>query len=300
MNRKQSMKNINKIIFFIPILFLSCGNPNDSNKKTIVKNNNELSKSEQKEKERLERRKKIEEEEKVDSLRLDKVLNEALKVARQNFNNDKFKKQYEVFLDDSSTVKVQMNSDYYFTNKYSHLIIRRKQPNNVFIDIYSKINGKFQRVISHKQWEMTYINDKIKDINGDGQRDFIVNWYGSTGCCLKGFSNVYLLRSDQQSFSKDLEFINPTFSPQEKMIRGICYGHPGETEMYKYKWNGEKVDTLEYISYEKTEKGQKTGKIISSTSRPFKDGSKAVKVLNSIPIEYKKIEGIDWFTGKGY
>ena len=34
------------------------------------------------------------------------------------------------------------------------------------------------------------------------------------------------------TFSKNFEFINPTFSPKEKIIRGICYGHPGETEMY--------------------------------------------------------------------
>jgi len=80
---------------------------------------------------------------------------------------------------------------------------------------------------------MEYINDTIRDINGDGFNDFVVNWYGSNGCCLKAFSNVYLLRPDKKIFSNNLEFINPTFSPTEKIIRGVCYGYPGETEMYK-------------------------------------------------------------------
>ena len=134
---------------------------------------------------------------------------------------------------------------------------------------------------------------------GDGLNDFVVNWYGSTGCCLKAFSNVYLLRQDKKAFSENFEFINPTFSPKEKIVRGVCYGHPGETEMYKYKWNGEKVDTLEYVSYERNEKG-KTGKVIISTDRPYGEKFKTLKVLNSVPTEYKKIEGYDWFTGKGY
>jgi hypothetical protein len=199
-----------------------------------------------------------------------------------------------------TSFKVQINSDYHFNRKYPHLMIRREGLGAIYIDIYSKSNNKFQKVLSHDEWKMTYVDDTIKDINGDGLNDFMVNWYGSTGCCLKAFSNVYLLRSDQQTFSKELEFINPTFSPKEKIIRGVCYGHPGETEMYKYKWNGEKVDTLEYISYETNDKGKKTGKIISSTRRSLKKANKAIKVLNSIPVEYKKIEGINWFTGKGY
>lgn len=147
---------------------------------------------------------------------------------------------------------------------------------------------------------MTYVNDTIRDINGDGLNDFVVNWYGSSGCCLKAFSNVYLLHSDKKTFSINFEFINPTFSPKEKIIRGVCYGHPSDTEMYKYKWNGEVVDTLEYICYEKDDKGNKTGKIIISTDVPYGKKFKVIKRLNSVPYEYTSIEGYDWFTGKGY
>jgi hypothetical protein len=70
--------------------------------------------------------------------------------------------------------------------------------------------------------------------------------------------------------------------------------------MYKYKWNGEKIDTLEYIFYEKNERGVKTGKVIISNERPYGNRFKVLKRLNSVPKEYKVIKGYDWFTGKGY
>ena len=131
---------------------------------------------------------------------------------------------------------------------------------NVSIDIYSNNGKKFKKILSHKEWTLTYVNDAIRDINGDGLKDFVVNSYGATGCCLKAFSDIYLLKKDKKEFSKGFEFINPTFSPEEKVIRGVEYGHPGQTEIYKYKWNGEVVDTLEYVYYDTDEEGKKNWK----------------------------------------
>ena len=286
------------LTFGLLTIFFSCGQPNEKKKVAGVTTDTLQTNIDKKETERLEKRKQIEEQDNADSIRLDKILQNALKIANQNFNKDRFIKKYEVS-SDSINVSVEINLDYYFTKASPHLIIRRDDPSAIYIDIYSKTDSKFEKVVSHEQWTMTYINDTIRDINGDELNDFVVNWYGSTGCCLKAFSNVYLLRHDKKAFSENFEFINPTFSPKVKIIRGVCYGHPGETEMYKYKWNGEKVDTLEYVSYERNEKG-KTGKIIISTDRPYGDKFKTLKVLNSVPTEYKKIEGYDWFTGNGY
>lgn len=278
--------------------FFSCGQPNEKKNVAVVTTDTLQANLDKKESERLEKRKKIEQQANTDSIRLDKILQDALKIAYQNFGKEKFVKKYDVATD-SIPVSVEVNLDYYFTKENPHLIIRRNDPSAIYIDIYSKADSKFEKVVSHEQWTMTYVNDTIRDINGDGLNDFVVNWYGANGCCLKAFSNVYLLRQDRKSFSENFEFINPTFSLKEKIVRGVCYGHPGETEMYKYKWNGEKVDTLEYVSYERNEKG-KTGKIIISTDRPYGDKFKILKVLNSVPTEYKKIEGYDWFTGNGY
>ncbi|MGE6220587.1 XAC2610-related protein [Nubsella zeaxanthinifaciens] len=274
----------------------SCGQPNEKKHSTSIKTDVLQTSVDKKEKGRLEKKRAIEEQNKADSLRLDKILQDALKFANENFDKNRFVKQYIVSTD-SIDVGVEINSGFHFTNTTPHLIIRRSDPSAIYIDIYSKDDGKFKKVVSHEQWAMEYIDYTIQDINGDGLNDFVINWYGSTGCCLKAFSNVYLLRGDKKAFSENFKFINPTFSPKEKTIRGVCYGHPGETEMYKYKWNGEKVDTLEYVSYERNEKG-KTGKIIISNHRPNGGKYQTLKVLNSVPNEYKKIKGYDWFTGK--
>ena len=66
--------------------------------------------------------------------------------------------------------------------------------------------------------------------------------------------------------------------------------------MYKYKWNGEKVDTLEYVSYERYE-NEKTGRILITTDLPYKNQSKIIKILNYVPDEYETINDYDWFTG---
>jgi hypothetical protein len=285
------------LVFIVTLV--SCGHSNGKKENTLVTADTLRVTLDKKEKERLEKRRKIEEQDYKDSLRLEKVLQDALKIASQNISKDRFIGKYEVS-PDSIPVSVEINLDYHFTKVNPHLIVRRNDPNAIYIDIYSKDDNKFERVVSHEEWTMTYVNDTIRDINGEGLKDFVVNWYGSSGCCLKAFSNIYLQRPDKKAFSNNFEFINPTFSPKEKVIRGICYGHPGETEMYKYQWRGEKIDTLEYVSYEKNDKGVKTGKIIISTDRPFRDKFKTLKVLNSVPIEYRKIEGYDWFTENGY
>jgi hypothetical protein len=165
----------------------------------------------------------------------------------------------------------------------------------VYIDIYLQTEDRFVKVLSHKEWGMTYVSDTLRDINGDKLKDFVLNWYGTNGCCLKAFSNVYLFQSNKGTFTSGFEFINPTFSPNEKIIRGIGYGQPGETEMYKYKWDGEGVDTIEYIYFDKNSKGEKTGKVVRST-----EGGQIKRLLNSVPNEYKKVNGYDWFTGTGY
>ena len=159
------------------------------------------------------------------------------------------------------------------------------------------MDTNYKPVLAHEQWKMEYLNDTIRDINGDARKDFVVNWYGVNGCCLKGYSIVYLLRQNDIGFSKSFEFINPTFSPGESVVRGLEYGHPGETEMYKYKWNKENIDTLEYVSFEKDKDGNKTGKVIVSSALLPTNNNRIFKRLNAPPMEYKKIVGYDWFSG---
>lgn len=292
------MKSKLYIFGLLLAFFTSCEKQKDVPKVTApISKKTETSNFEKFEKERLAKRKNIDKRYRKDSIQLDKILTEALNISTENISKNTFFKEYEAKFEDENIVKVTINTNFHFTKSQPHLIIRRQAPNEVLIDIYKKDNTAFKRVASHVQWSMTYVNDTIRDINGDGLNDFVVNWYGASGCCLKAFSNVYLLRADKKEFSKNFEFINPTFSPKEKIIRGICYGHPGNTEMYKYKWNGEQVDTLEFVSYEVKANEEKTGKIIISNKPPYSTNYKIFKRLNHSPKEYEKIEGYNWFLG---
>jgi len=271
-------------------------------KKTVISNKVDSARTHlvETEQERLEKRKKWAELERIDSIRLDSVLQEAIRRAAAK-PDKRFNEEYVVTMPDSSTdVDVSISSDFYFTNEHPHLIVRRYRQGPIYINIFSKTGKGFRQVLSSEELGLAYIGDTIFDVNGDHLKDFVVNGYGTSGCCLKGFSDVYLLRSDKRSFTSSFWFINPTFSPKEGMVRGICYGHPGETEMYKYRWNGEAVDTVEYVYYEKNDKDQKTGKLILSNNAPGSDNHKVLRRLIATPPEYEKIEGYDWFTGIGY
>lgn len=280
-------------ITVILLLLFSCGKSNEKKKDAVIKRGTAPKTFVETEEDRLKREKRINEELRVDSLAFEKVLTDALEIASENNDKNNFQKKYKT----SSDIEVEMNLDHHFTTDFPHLIIHRYGENDIYIDIYSKVNSKFQKMLSYNIWNLEYQNDTIKDINGDGLNDFVVNGYGSSGCCLKAFSDIYLIRKDKKTFSKEFDFINPTFSPKEKIIRGIEYGHPGHTEMYKYKWNGEAVDTLEYVYFETNKKEEKTGKIVISK---YKSQNKKKIIVNSIPNEYKNIYGFDWFTGKGF
>lgn len=221
------------------------------------------------------------------------ILSEALKIATRNIHKETFVKKYEVIYDDFST-SVEIDLGYHFTAEYPHLIIKRTDFDIVCVEIYSVNNSQFKQEVFYEQSKLSPLEDTIQDINGDGFNDFVVNGYGTNGCCLKAFSVVYILKSNKKSFLEEVEFINPTFSPKEKMIRGVCYGHPGQTEMYKYRWKGESIDTVEYVSFHMTEETLpvKTGKIEIT-----KWANKRTIILDDIPKEYLMINGINWFKG---
>ncbi len=285
----------------IAVSLLSCQQSQEHKAATFNQKDTQKATAGNKEKERLAERKQIEEDEKSDSINLDRILSDAIKIANQIKTNGKLKKEYVAMMADSSyQVTVAISSDFYFTKQYQHLVVRRNTSSIIYIDIFSRIGRQYKKVVAHEQPTLDYRSDTILDINGDGLNDFVVNWYGNTGCCLKAFSDVYLLRHDKGEFSNSFEFINPTFSAKEKVIRGVCYGQPGGTEMYKYRWNGESIDTIEYIYYEENEKGEKTGKVIISNNRPYENNHKVLKRLNAVPSEYTNIKGYDWFTGEGY
>jgi hypothetical protein len=139
---------------------------------------------------------------------------------------------------------------------------------------------------------MTYIRDTIFDANGDEHDDFLVHWYPSSGCCRRNVYSIYLNQPDNGNFTQDYEFINPTFSANDRIVRGVEYGHQREVGLYKYQWNGLQVDTIEFIYPDVVNKGQ----FIKTKKRAFRPTEREGVVLKSVPREYLKIESYEWFA----
>lgn len=226
----------------------------------------------------------------ADSLCMERILKEAIDSAYTGMPTGKFRKEFVSMCDSLYNVDVTLQSDHFFSATEKHLIIHMRSPVENIYNVYLVQDKAFTKVASHKQGGSGITTDTLQDVNGDGIKDYLINWYGNTGCCLKNFYAVYLYQPQSGTFSNGYEFINPTFSAKEQVIRGVEYGHPGETSMYKYKWNGLQVDTLEYIYFEKNDEGDKTGKVIRKTAKEER--------LKQAPEEYRHIYGYDWFLGK--
>lgn len=215
----------------------------------------------------------------------------ALQIANQNIHTKYFVDTLETISDDhvllNTNLKLHEISDRFY------LIIHRELNGTVYTELYIHQQDAFKKLFSTNLQALTFTMDTLFDVNGDGHEDFLINWYAASGCCLKNFYHVYLSKGDE-TFTQKYEFINPTFSPSEKIIRGVCYGHPGETEMYKYRWNDYTVDTIEYIYPNPEIKGE----YIKSRVLPWhrKKDNKLIK-LKTVPDEYLHIYGYDWFIG---
>lgn len=236
-------------------------------------------------------------QERPDSLSLAKILDSSLSYAKEYQKSDFYKHNYETVPDDTSfTVEVQMLYGHLFASDKKHLLIRREVPWATYLNVYLLQANDFKLVIEREQNEMTYINDTLKDVNGDAYKDFLVHWYPSSGCCLAEMYNVYLYQPEFGNFTNYYKFINPTFFPDEKIIRGLEYGQPGEAGLYKYKWNGLQVDTLEFVNPYFNQK-DKFVKTLKQKYRPTKEDG---IVLSKLPKEYNNIDSnsLKWFFGK--
>ncbi len=229
----------------------------------------------------------------VDSLRKDKILTDIFNFVKQNIELDNYYNEYKTLTYDSCYwVKVDITMGRLFSDKNKYLLIHRLDIAEMLLDLYILKNNKFIPIISVSWCENGYTNDTIKDINGDGFKDFLVNTHSISGCCRGVTSLVYLYLSKNGTFTKKYKFINPTFYPREKIIRGVGYGRPGEVGLYKYKWNGLKVDTVEFIYpdfYDKIFFIKTKKKTYYATEN---DGLK----IKSVPKEYHNIKDYDWFT----
>jgi hypothetical protein len=182
----------------------------------------------------------------------------------------------DAFSLDSDTLEI--NYGFLFSKTGKHLVINRFFPWNILTNIYKVQNGGFTQVFVLEKSNILYRADSIMDINGDKKPDYVFNWYP-----LKGegeFSDVYIQKPNGE-FSDKLEFVNPCFSPEEKVIRGTMVGQ--NPPLYKFKWNGFALDTVEYIYFPDNSNG------LQYIKRKRPDLNEKGEIIERLPEEYKKM-----------
>jgi len=228
--------------------------------------------------------------EQADSIKQDSAITKILNYALLYIDKPYFKKQLK-------SCDPLLATDIIFGNLFAHdkkhLVVKNYiNLYEVHLSVFVFDGVKFKLVLNQAFSQLTFLDDKIKDVNGDYQKDLLIHWYPLSGCCRRDMYDVYLYQKNNGDFTKKYRFINPTFYPTEKIIRGVGYGQPGDAELYKYKWNGLKVDTVELILPDTL-----SGKFHVFQHWKDFDNSKVGRFLTDVPKEYSKIESYDWFKG---
>lgn len=231
-----------------------------------------------------------------DSIWLVKIYDSTLTYVKNNINKRNFTENFVNVSQNGLEVNTKIKIGNLFIPNMKNIYIRRNIGTQNLINVYTIKGKELIEVFYYTNSNISDEYDSIVDVNGDRRKDIIINFYGSTGCCLKNIYKVFLNKNDN-TFSEGIFFMNPTFSKHEQIVRGVEYGQPGDTELYKYKWNNYELDTLEYIYFELDSIGKKTGKFIKSDKKPYSKDSKKKIRLNFVPKEYHNIYGYDWFLG---
>lgn len=228
-----------------------------------------------------------------DSVRLARALHDGLDCAQRAFTKDSFATSFQLHPDDSSyPIKLEILIGRLFDGTQKYFLLRRHAPWATYLDLYRITATTAQSVLAQELLGQTYLRDTIVDVNGDGMKDFLVHWYPSSGCCKRDIYKVYLKQAAPGNFSREYQFINPSFSAQEKLIRGVEYGLPGEAGLYTFAWNGLDVDTVEYLYPHPLVKGQ----FIKTHKSAYRPTEQDGVVVQAVPKPYHAIESYQWFA----
>ena len=228
-------------------------------------------------------------------LLLGKAMVDALQKIADSFHGEDWEYTYDFDKGEGDTphIRVDIKVQKYFEETY-YAVIYASDYVNTLVRLYRIDHNVMQEKLSEYFPWMTVPYDTIFDANGDKVKDFALTFYPSSGCCRRDIYYLYLSPEKKEGQLSYIELINPTFYPKEHLIRGIGYGWPGHVELYKYRWRGEELDTLEYILPDVATKGKtflKTKRI-----RDFYDNDKEGKThLNKLPKEYQTVIGLDYF-----
>lgn len=231
-----------------------------------------------------------------DSIYLGKMLMVAMEYANTHKYQDSFTLNTQKLFRDSS--RLSMDYGHLFDKHHKHLIIRipgkdiEDTGNNfwdeaIVIAVYLLKDNQFILLHSDTTNYSSFSSDTIMDVNGDGYKDFVTEEYSSNGCCPRDDQYAYLYKPIEGTLTVGEELFNPTYLPKQKLTYIMSYGWPGFVSIYKCKWNGYKLDTIQEI---KADTAHKNTYIVDDyiTGRNF--------TIKGLPEEYKHLQSTDYFT----
>lgn len=232
------------------------------------------------------------------------ALDSARRIARQNVYRENFSYSMETPLDSVHTIRSRLTLGSFFGPR-KYMILRRASPvlhgreepaHVIDIFYYSSYDSTFRGIKAFGERLENFVNDTVQDVNGDGRMDFVAN-YTSTLRGLKfRYSIVTLFENDTTCLAGSTVFPNPSFSAKERVIRGVLAGKAGQTEIYKYQWDGFEVDTVEYIYRD----SDIPGHVIRTPYLPTdkRNTTEVMEKLDAVPLEYRNLPELNWFLGK--
>lgn len=212
----------------------------------------------------------LEMEQSVDSVILAKTIKIVLLHVLDRKNADELKEDWDT---------VHFHFGHLFSTSQKHLVVTRLFPWHTSTNIYRLHNDSLQLLLTKEFHPLSYIGDSITDINGDGHNDYLCHWYPLSGCCPRKISDVYL-ETNNGLFSDEFEFINATFHTKQGIVTGLMYGY--WAPFYQYKWNGQKLDTIEIIERPDSLRGEKF------ILRKYPFNKNKPLVLDSLPSIYNE------------
>jgi len=300
-------------IWSISFFILSCKNKSDKKGESMVENKNEIDSLHYFEIQDEARFNKI-----LDSMPI--IQNDIGLGDRDNHNYKKHGnsikqniRKYEKFILDATFNVVDSNymrrpiyisKGHIFDSLIAHLVVKSDKR----IDVYAKDIGnyinvptllsekKYSQVIHFEGDEFIDLDDLVDDFNGDGYLDYAITIYPRSGCCPRNVFHVYLYLPHCGGFTPYYEFMNPTFYIDEKIIRGVTYGQPGDgAALYEKKWDGVLVKDLRTIFANFHDTLSYTYRLFQGSGDGGYSNLEKGKLLKKIPKEFMTVRDIGWF-----